>query len=558
MTSQSELRAIAERAIQLPRDKQDQFLIRLDERGFDMSLLPVVPHVANDASMPLSFAQKRLYLVERTAGKALYNLASGLMLEGELDVAALGRALDMIVDRHAILRTVYRENDGVPMQIVLPHTSLALSESTLDSGDIEAQLRERLETLESTPFALDHELPLRIELYRVADRRWALLWCVHHIAFDAWSEGVLQSELVQIYTALARGNAGRLTALPVQYADYAAWEGLWRRSAGFRRQADWWAQALSGVPTTLELPFDRARPSAQAYRHTGAEARRTLPGALTRRLYALTGELIPGRETTLYTMLQTAFGWLLARYGNTDDLCMASSIANRRRAELEPLIGCLMNTLAIRHRVSSALTFRQAVINAGETITGAFEHAEVPFEHVLECLEVPRDGSRPPLCQILFVLQNVPDAGALALPGVNITPLTLEQRRARFDLSLRIAERREDDHLGLHLEYSTELFDAATIERLLEDFEALLEQVCAAPECRFEEVVLRHAAQEFPSPPPIATAPAATLLWSQPADALAVLEGDRASTYGELHAAAASLAAVLDRAGVVAGAHVAL
>ncbi|QQQ03726.1 non-ribosomal peptide synthetase [Lysobacter enzymogenes] len=556
MTAASELRAIAERAINLPAHKQDLFLARLDERGLDAALLPIVARADADAATPLSFAQRRMYLVERMSAQALYNLASGLELHGELNLRALRGALDSIVERHAVLRTVYREVDGVPQQQVLAHAPLALEERTLQ-GDADRQLRERLDAMQAQPFALDAEAPLRIELYRLGERRWALLWCVHHIAFDAWSEGVLQNELVQAYSALADGRAAMLAPLAAQYADYAAWEGLWQRSASFRRHSDYWRDALAGVPDELSLPFDRARPAAQARGHGGAEARRTLPASLTRRLYGLTANLLPGRETTLYTLLQTAFGWLLARYGNTGDLCMATSIANRQRAELEPLIGCLVNTLAIRHRVEASLRFDQAAAAAGDIITAAFEHAQVPFEHVLERLDIARDGVRPPLCQVLFVLQNVPDAGALALPGLSIAPLAQEQRLARFDLSLRIAERRDEAHLGLHLEYSTELFRAQTAERLLADFETVLEQVCAAPQIRFGEVVLGHEARNE-TVEPVAVATAQSLLWQAPAQAVAVEEGDANWTYAQLRAAAGRIAAALDAAGTLPGAHIAL
>jgi amino acid adenylation domain-containing protein/non-ribosomal peptide synthase protein (TIGR01720 family) len=556
MTAASELRAIAERAINLPTQKQDLFLARLDERGLDAALLPIVARADADAATPLSFAQRRMYLVERMSAHALYNLASGLELHGDLDVEALRQALELIVGRHAVLRTVYREVDGIPQQQVLAPAPLALQERTLQ-GDAEPQLRERLQAMEAQRFALDAEAPLRIELYRLGERRWALLWCVHHIAFDAWSEGVLQSELVQAYSALAEGRTPTLAPLAAQYADYAAWEALWQRSASFRRHSDYWRDALAGVPDQLSLPFDQARPTTQARGNAGAEARLTLPAALTRRLYGLTANLLPGRETTLYTLLQTAFGWLLARYGNTDDLCMATSIANRRRAELEPLIGCLVNTLAIRHRVEASLRFDQAAAAVADTVTAAFEHAEVPFEYVLERLEIARDGVRPPLCQVLFVLQNVPDAGALALPGLSIAPLAQDQRLARFDLSLRIAERRDDEHLGLHLEYSTELFQAATAERLLRDFEAVLEQVCATPQIRFGEVALGDESR-VAAVQPLSGATAQSLLWRMPAQAIAVEEGAASWTYAQLRAAAGRIAGALDAAGVQPGAHVAL
>ncbi|HEX2188124.1 MAG TPA: amino acid adenylation domain-containing protein [Longimicrobiaceae bacterium] len=517
---------------------------------------PLVP-VAREAGerLPLSFAQERLWLLEQLRpGGSTYAIAARVRLAGALDAEALRRALEELVRRHEALRTVFSAADGRPAQTVLPAAPLALEAEDLaalspDRRAAEAAGRMREEALR--PFDLERGPLFRLRLLRLAADEHLLFVGMHHVVSDAWSMGVLFDELAALYGAFSRGEPSPLPELPVQYPDYAVWQRAWLAGEVLDAQLGWWRERLAGAPRALELPTDRPRPAVQSGR--GALHRFAFPAELAAGVRAL------GRRegTTPFMTLLAGFGALLAKYSGQDDLLLGTPVAGRTRPETEGLIGFFVNTLALRARLDGEPTFRDLLGRTREATLGAFAHQELPFERLVEELEPERDLGRSPLVQVVFSLLSG-EGAAPGLPGLRMEVEEEETHTAKFDLTLALEER--PDGISGALEYATDLFDAATVERLAAHLAVLLAGALADPDARVAGLTLldegeRRVLGEWsgaPLPPTEAWVPVHERVLARAAEApgsVAVVCGGARLTYGELERRSGELAAELRRRG---------
>jgi amino acid adenylation domain-containing protein len=496
-TNQQAFVEIAQRLASLPADKKQLFRERLAEKGIDSWRLPIVPTTGAQAAVPLAHAQLRFLTAEAVSGRALYNLCSVLRFDGRLDLACLQQAMQQLVERHAILRTRYVPDTagrlqahcepwtaGLPAVEPLPREALADPQQWC-ADEYARQLAE--------PFDLSREVPWRWRAFSEVEQgsTW-LFFTIHHVAYDAWSAQQLTRELAEGYRALSLGVPAQLPALDIQYADYAAWEHEWLASDACRQQLDYWRSQLADAPGPLALPCDHPRPPAHQRRHSGAVRVRELPAEVSTQVDAAVRE----QGVTLYIFGLTAFAWLLARYSGERDLCLGTSVAQRDRPELAPLIGPLLNTLVIRQRLEDDPDFRSALLRTRDSVAAAFDQQTLPYEKVLEALDRPRSS---PLFQAMFVQVELPESRTLSLPGVSVEVLDPPQRHARFDLTLRLL-RGADQRLRCELEYSDELFEAATVEQLLDDLQAILQQAATNPGQRLSALRLASPGSQLQGP----------------------------------------------------------
>ncbi|HEX8242788.1 MAG TPA: condensation domain-containing protein, partial [Longimicrobium sp.] len=510
---------------------------------------------------PLSFAQERLWFVDRLEpGSAVYNIPMALRL-GALDEAALERALGEIVRRHEALRTTFREVDGSPVQVIAPFGGFTLPVEDLSGlGEAEREVEARRRATEEAmrPFDLAAGPLFRAVLLRLGAEDHVLLLSMHHIVSDGWSMGVLSREFSALYAAYREGRESPLPALPVQYADYAVWQREHLRGELLERQLSYWRERLAGAPELLELPTDHPRPAVQTFR--GAIERFELPGELLERLRAL----VRSEGATLYMGVLAAFQVLLSKYSGSEDVVVGSPVAGRTRDEVAGLIGFFVNTLVLRTDLGGDLSFREVLGRVREATLGAYEHQELPFEKLVAELQPERSLSHSPLFQVSFSLTSV-EGSRPGLPGLRIESAYTDSETAKFDLSLAVNE----GSRGLHaaLTYGTDLFDESTIRRMLGHLERVLEQVGADGELRLSELRLlgeeerarvleewNRAETEVPADLCIHHLFEAQVERTPDAEAV-VFEGERL-TYAELNARANRLAHHLRALGVVPDARV--
>jgi amino acid adenylation domain-containing protein len=436
----------------------------------------IVP-VTRTGNLPLSFAQQRLWFLDRMQpGNPLYNLPGAVRLKGSLDVAALKRSFNEIVRRHEALRTTFDTVDGQPIQAIAPTLKLAIP--VLDWQQVEANQREA-EVLSladdeaQQPFDLAKRPLIRITLVRLAETEYVALFTMHHIISDAWSMGVLVRELSTLYEAFSTGQPSPLPELPIQYPDFAAWQRRWLQGEVLETQLSYWRKQLGGSLPVLQLPTDRPRPKVQTFR--GATYSFALDSTLTKALKKLSQQ----EEVTSFMTLLAAFKTLLYRYTFQEDILVGSPIANRNRTEIEQLIGFFVNTLVLRTNLSGNPTFRELLTRVKQTIWDAHEHQDLPFEKLVEELQPERDLSYSPLFQVMFVLQNAPTED-LQFADLTMTFLPQENSTAKFDLVLSMSE--TDSEIVGTFEYNSDLFDRSTIARFSKNFGSLLAGIVKNPE----------------------------------------------------------------------------
>jgi amino acid adenylation domain-containing protein len=438
------------------------------------TLAPPILALARDRDLPLSFAQQRLWFLDQLEpGSSFYHIPAAVRLRGTLDLTALEQGFREVIRRHESLRTRFGVVNGVPVQLIDEGQEFSLTVLDLSTeGEAEAR---RVATEESQrPFDLSAGPLLRASVLRLREQEHVLLCTMHHIISDGWSMGVLIRELTTLYEAYAQGQPSPLQELPIQYADYAHWQREWLQGEVLEQQLSYWKQQLAGAPAVLELPTDYPRPAVQTFR--GAHQSLTLPVELTTGLKALTQR----EGVTLFMTLLAAFQTLLWRYSGQEDIVVSTGIANRNRAETEPLIGFFVNTLVLRTNLSGDPTFAELLERVREVTLGAYAHQDVPFELLVEALAPERDARYTPLFQVMLVLQNARLAEEAKLEGLQISRVGGESGTAKFDLTLFVEERGEE--LGLVLEYNTDLFAPRTIEQMLHSFRRLVEGIVTQPE----------------------------------------------------------------------------
>jgi surfactin family lipopeptide synthetase A len=444
-------------------------------------VLPSLEPVARRADLPLSFAQQRLWFFDQLEpGNPVYNIPSAVRLRGPLDVGSLERSVGEVLLRHEAVRTAFPAVDGRPVQVVSPAGPPRLP--VIDVGNAPESEREtearRLATEDARrPFDLARDHLLRPSLLRLGSEDHVLVLTMHHIAADGWSLGILFREIAALYEGLTSSRPTALPALPIQYADFAVWQRQWLEGGELERQLVYWRKKLVGIPAALDLPVDFARPPIQGFR--GAVRPVTLPHSLAEAARALGQE----EGTTQFMTMLGAFQTLLAAYSGQDDICVGSPISGRTRTETELLIGFFANTLVLRTSLAGNPTFRHLLGRVRETALGAYAHQDVPFEKLVEALRPPRDPSRNPLFQVNFRVQNAPPP-YLRLPGLESSPLDVDPGVARFDLALDLWT--VPNGFGGYLEYNTNLYQAATADRIAADFESLLAALLARPDTPLE------------------------------------------------------------------------
>ncbi len=436
----------------------------------------------------LAYSQERLWIIDRLEpGNPLYNVFEAWQLRGVVNAAALKQALDLLLERHGVLRTRFSETASGLVQSQLPGV-FPFEESDLSqlpAAARQAECENRLRTAIHRPFDLAEPPLARAVLLHVRDDDHILLIVMHHIASDGWSRAVFSRELSQAYAALLPGQKPDWAPLPIQYADYAVWQRSWLSGAVLEGQLGYWRGQLAEL-ATLELPADRARPAQLSYR--GDIERFELPGELTAGLKALARQ----HNATLYMVLLAAFQVLLMRYSGQQDIAVGTPVAGRNRPELEGLIGFFVNTLVMRGDLGGNPGFGELLGRTRQRALDAYAHQDLPFEKLVEELKPERDMSRNPLFQVMFALQNTPEA-ELRLAGLHSERLPLHNGTAKFDLSLALAE--SPSGLQGVLEYSSDLFDAARIRRLARHYRILLEGLVQAPDSPIWQLPLIDAAE---------------------------------------------------------------
>jgi amino acid adenylation domain-containing protein len=524
-------------------------------RQDDLATPPSFALVSRAESLPLSFAQQRLWFLDQLEpGCHAYNMPGAVRISGPLNRAVLEKSLSEIVRRHETLRTHFSLTGGEPVQIIddaAPLNLAVLDLRELPLGERDTQLDQILTSEAREPFDLARGPLLRMKLVVLTDEEHVLAVTMHHIVSDGWSLGLFLRELAALYRANAEGMESPLPPLPIQYADFASWQRNWLRDEKLSSLLAYWVKQLKGAPPFLELPTDHSRRSVRSY--NGARQSVLLPQSLTDELKRLSRE----EGVTLFMVLAAAFKVLLYRYSGQTDIVVGTVSANRNQPEIEELIGFFVNTLVLRTDLLETRTFRALLAKIRETVIDACTYQDLPFEKLVEELQPERDTSRTPLFQVLLVEQKqlTPE---LDSAGVCFRPVELDTLTTKFDLTLNFAE--TDRELHLTLEYSTDLFEAATAERMLGHLHTLLEHAAANPAQQISELPLvtndeqqkllrtwNDTAREYP-------AECVHSLFEKQArltpNAAALIFNDDRLTYREINTRANQIAHLLQRLGV--------
>ncbi|HEY5812706.1 MAG TPA: condensation domain-containing protein, partial [Terrimicrobiaceae bacterium] len=434
----------------------------------------------------MSFAQERLWFLEQLGlNGAVYNVPFAYRVIGELDLQALERSFREIIRRHESLRTTFTIIDGKPRQVISSDAPFAfevidLRQLPLHLRSLEAERQAAQEAKGS--FDLGRGPLLRARIVRLDEREHLMLMCVHHIAYDAWSHRVLMTELAELYEAFAAGERSSLPEPPAQYKDFARSQRACLKAENFDKQLAYWRKQLSGSPATLELPSDRPRPAVQTFRGERHDF------LLSRDLSKELKDLSRREGVTLFVTLLGAFQTLMYRYTRQEDIVIGSPVAQRNRREIENSIGLFVNTLALRTDLRGCPSFRELLKRVREVVMGALMHQDMPFEKLVESLKPRRDVSRHPFIDVLFVLHSArPDT--VNFGGLRLEQVPINSGTAKFDLTVALTDL-SDGSLSVEMEYSSDLFEASTIERMCRHFETLLEAIVKDPSARISDLPL--------------------------------------------------------------------
>ncbi|MGG0811184.1 condensation domain-containing protein, partial [Paenibacillus alvei] len=436
----------------------------------DTELYVAIPNAEEQEYYPLSSAQLRLYIMSQMEGSELsYNMPGMLLLEGELNQEQFQTAFLKLIARHETLRTGFEMVDGEPMQRIHRNTEFSIDHRQASEDEIPELIGQFIR-----PFDLEKPPLLRVGLFEVSHERRILVFDMHHII----SDGVSMSNLVDEFTRLY-ANEER-PPLRIQYKDYAVWQQSEANLERFKRQEDYWLSMLGGTLPDGELPMDYDRPTVRSFE--GEQIEFEINPVVTRQL----NQLASNHECTLYMVLLSAYQILLAKYSGQDDIIVGTPVAGRSHADLEPLIGMFVNTLAIRNRPLGNKTFQSFLAEVKETTLGAFEHQDYPFEELVDRLHLQWDPSRNPLFDTVFVLQNTEERG-IGIGDITISPYTADDSvSAKFDLTLSMSE--ENDAIKGGFLYASKLFKAAGIHRMMRDYLSVLSQVCDKPHIRIQDI----------------------------------------------------------------------
>jgi amino acid adenylation domain-containing protein len=512
---------------------------------------------------PASFGQERFWMMDRMdPGRAAWSLPLTLRLRGTLQVDALRAALAELARRHEALRTVLQWMDDGLAQVILPDATLPLHVHDLDGGpeeEREAEARRRLAAEVARPFDLERGPLARARLYRLADDHHVLLLNLHHAVTDGWSSGILLRELSALYSAYARGLPSPLPEPELQYADFAEWQREQLTGASLERQLAHWRRALAGAPALLELPSDRPRPPVHDGRGA-VEPLRIDPGT-TSAVHAMAR----AHGATPFMVLLAAFQALLSRWARQADVVVGTPVAGRTRPETRDVVGYFVNTLPVRGDLSGDPPFAELLQRLRDTVLGAFASQDLPFERLVDELNVPRSAAHAPVFQAMFVLQNTPEAH-LEFDGLRVEALGLDGGTSPFDLRMGLHEHGGEITGGL--QYSTALFDRETALRMIAQYRTLLAAACKDPGICISRLPLLSASESDAivvsgqgRDVPIAERSVHALVEAQTERtpfATAVVSSGETLTYEELDQRAGTLAGHLAANGVGRGSIVAI
>ncbi len=466
-----------------PTVRQMAAIVDRARREGDSPLPPPLVRVPRDRPLPLSFVQQRLWVIDRLQpGNPVYNIPRILRMKGSLNLDALQKALHEIVRRHESQRTVFPASGGEPVQVItdtLPAPVTLEDLSGLPEEEREAEARRLAGEEARRPFDLINGPLARHRLLRLAPDDHIFLLTVHHIISDGWSAGIFFQELSALYEAFTRGKPSPLPALAIQCADYAVWQRQWLRGEVLTKLVAWWREHLKGAPPVLELPADRPRSEKLSYQ--GASEIVPFSPELASTLNAFSRK----EDVTLFITLLAGFQALLSRLTNQEQIVVGTDVANRTAVEVEPLIGCFINVLALHTDLSGNPTFRELLGRVRKVALGAWAHQDIPFDKLVEELQPERSSSRNPIVQVLFVMQNIP-APKREMAGLELVSFPMPVKYSKFDLAVFMTER--EGKLSGYWVYSSDLFDRATILRFAGQFERLLTNAAAAPDTRISDL----------------------------------------------------------------------
>ncbi|WP_334878116.1 amino acid adenylation domain-containing protein [Nostoc sp.] len=538
--------------------------LKATNRTNNQSFRPLVP-ISRSENLPLSFAQQRLWFLDQLIpNNPFYNIPVALHLTGSLNKAALEQSFNEIVRRHEALRTNFVIQSGQPVQLINPTLTITLpiiDLRQLPQDEREIQARQFTNQEAQRCFNLSTDSLLQTKLLRLDETQYILLLNMHHIVSDGWSIGVLIQEIAALYTAFANNQPSFLPKLTIQYADFAYWQRQWLQGEVLEKQLGYWQKQLDDI-SILNLPTDRPRLAVQTYQ--GARQPLQLSKSLSEALLALGQQ----EGVTLFIILLAAFKVLLYRYTQQEDIAIGSPIANRNRSEIEGLIGFFVNSLVLRTDLSGNPTFRELLSRVKEVALGAYAHQDLPFEKLIEELHPERNLNQNPLFQVVFALQNAP-MSALELTGLTLSPLPFDTETTRFDLEFHLWEANIQNGLWVDssegisgfVVYSTDLFDDATISRMLGHFQTLLEGIVANPEQPIAQLPLLSESEldnllvgwnntQLDYPQDRCIHQLFESVVEQNPDAIALVFGDEKLSYKELNIRSNKLAHYLKKLGV--------
>jgi amino acid adenylation domain-containing protein/non-ribosomal peptide synthase protein (TIGR01720 family) len=436
-----------------------------------VNVLPPILTKVRPKFIPLSFAQERLWFIDQLEGSRHFHIPIVLRFNGNINENALAASFHYLINRHEILRTTIYQVDGVAFQKVNETGAWSLLQINAQDNS-EHELQIKLREMAYRPFNLETDFMIRVALFHLKNQESLLALTMHHIVSDGWSTSILVDELKYLYETFSENRLPELQPLPVQYADFAIWQRTYLQEEVLQRRVTFWKNTLADV-SPLQLPTDFPRPAIQTF--NGAVVGHKISKHLLQDLKGIGTQV----ESTLFMTLLSAFNILIYRYTNQKTICIGTPVAGRQQKELEPLIGFFINTLALKNVLDCNQTFLDFLQRVKANTLLALEHQDLPFEKVVEALELPRDLSRSPLFQVFFVLQNTPDVSALSLKDVTAKREAFERQTAQYELTLNLSETMD----GLHVsaEYNTDLFLKSSIERLLKQFDTLLSAIVKNP-----------------------------------------------------------------------------
>ena len=450
-------------------------------------LLPPITSEKRPERIPLSYAQERLWFIDQFEGSVQYHQPTVLRLEHGLDKKILESAIRDLVDRHESLRTVIKSEEGIAYQELISAENWKLEQSIYHENE-ESTPSSLIKSVVMQAFDLSNDFMLRAHLVDCDKDGYLLILVFHHIASDGWSNSILMDDLTEIYNAKMESRQPNLKPVLVQYADYAIWQRKYLSEEYLANKLKWWENELKGI-SPLVLPTDFSRPPVQSSRGDGHSFK--ISKEVLDQLRALSLDA----ETTLFMTLLAAFKVLLHRYSGQQDICIGTPVANRHQTEIEKTVGFFINTLALRSHLENNLTFKTLLEQIKKTTIKAFSNQEVPFEHIVNKVELERNVSRSPIYQVMFLLQNTPEAADVELHSTKSTNASMSFIEAQYDLTFNVKE--TPDYLEVGMIYCAELFRKETIERMGKHFQLLLKELVLNPSQKIGDVSLLQAKERI-------------------------------------------------------------